>query len=90
MAAQVPPAIEGALPERGAKAEAAGGGGASAPGASAQEVDDAPAIKDDDDDEAEGAVWETASLLEEILDDVAAFEYSSHSRRISLTTMSRC
>ena len=92
MAAQAPPAIEGTLPERGIKAEASGGGGASAPGASvqAQEGDDAPATtKDDDDDEVEGAVWETASLFEEILDDVAAFEYSSHSRYNCLTTMGR-
>ena len=90
MAAQAPPAIEGTLPERGIKAEASGGGGASAPGASvqAQEGDDAPATtKDDDDEEVEGAVWETASLFEEILDDVAAFEYSSHSRCNCLTTM---
>lgn len=77
-----------ALPERAAhvKAEAAGGGGGGgAPGASAHEADDAPAGKDDDDDEVEGAVWETASLFEEILDDVAAFEYSSSSEHGATT-----
>jgi NAD-dependent histone deacetylase SIR2 len=36
---------------------------------------DAPAADNDDDDE--GGVWDTASLYEEILDEVEAFEYSS-------------
>lgn len=40
---------------------------------------------DDDDDDDEGAVWETASLFEEILDDVAAFEYSTSSEFFTLT-----
>ncbi|KAL1654569.1 NAD-dependent histone deacetylase sir2 [Didymella pomorum] len=72
MAAQAHTAAgEAALPAP-VKTEAVGGAG------SAQQADgvgdDAPT--NDDDDEVEGAVWETASLFEEILDDVAAFEYS--------------
>lgn len=38
---------------------------------------DAPA-QEDSDDEDEGGVWETASLYEEILDEVEAFEYSDN------------
>ncbi|KAF3043496.1 NAD-dependent histone deacetylase sir2 [Didymella heteroderae] len=83
-------ASEAAVPAP-VKTDAAGGGGgggaaAAAGGApgSAHEADDAPAgpkadndnDNDNDDDEVDGAVWETASLFEEILDDVAAFEYS--------------
>ena len=51
--------------------------------------DDAP-TRDDDDDEVEGAVWETASLFEEILDDVAAFEYSGSSELSIQTIMPHC
>ncbi|KAF3053080.1 NAD-dependent histone deacetylase sir2 [Didymella keratinophila] len=71
MAAQAHTAA-GAVSEVPATTEAAGGAGSAhqADGAG----DDAPT--NDDDDEVEGAVWETASLFEEILDDVAAFEYS--------------
>jgi hypothetical protein len=39
---------------------------------------DAPAPDDDDDDDDEGGVWDTASLYEEILDEVEAFEYSGN------------
>ena len=65
-----------ALVEKGVKAEASVGG---AMGTSAQEADEDAAANKDDDDDLDGAVWETASLFEEILDDVAAFEYSSNS-----------
>ena len=51
--------------------------------ARAHAVDDAPTTRDDDDDDdeldADGAVWETASLFEDILDDVAALDYSTNS-----------
>lgn len=77
-----------ALAQRGVKAEAG-----SAQGPSAQEVDEAKedANNDgkDDDDDVDGAVWETASLFEEILDDVAAFEYSSNSTPLDTCPPSR-
>jgi NAD-dependent histone deacetylase SIR2 len=48
-----------------------------APGAAAVH-DHAHAHDHDDDPDDDGAVWETASLFEDILDDVAAFEYSTN------------
>jgi NAD-dependent histone deacetylase SIR2 len=82
MAAQAH-AAAGAASEVPARTEAAGGGGG-------VEADDAPAgTRDDDDDEAEGAVWETASLFEEILDDVAAFEYSGSGKSPTRSASSR-
>lgn len=36
-------------------------------------------ISNADQDDEEGGVWDSASLYEEILDDVEAFEYSSDS-----------
>jgi NAD-dependent histone deacetylase SIR2 len=56
-------------PALGVKAEAA-----AADGATKAKDDDAPAPDQDDDD---GGVWDSASLYEEILDEVEAFEYSS-------------
>lgn len=38
----------------------------------------APAQDDDDDDHDDGPAWESASLYEEILDEVEAFEYSTN------------
>lgn len=39
--------------------------------------EDAPAADKDDDDD-DGGIWDTASLYEEILDEVEAFEYSGN------------
>lgn len=50
------------------KAEPAAGGATKA------KEEDAPAP---DQDEEDGGVWDSASLYEEILDEVEAFEYSS-------------
>lgn len=90
MAAQAHAAAGAASEVVPARTEAVGGGGggggggdgaAAAGGSRGAEADDAPAGPkgEDDDDDVEGAVWETASLFEEILDDVAAFEYSGSS-----------
>jgi hypothetical protein len=85
-------ASEAALPAP-VKTEAAGGGGGGAAAAAAGGAPGSAQGADDDDDEAEGAVWETASLFEEILDDVAAFEYSGSSKLraqcITITTTTR-
>lgn len=43
-------------------------------GATKPKEEDAPAPEHDDED---GGVWDSASLYEEILDEVEAFEYSS-------------
>jgi len=53
----------------GVKAESATGGATKA------KDEHAPAAGDDDDDD--GGMWDSASLYEEILDEVEAFEYSS-------------
>jgi len=57
----------------GAKVEPAEG--ASAVAAQVRDEDAHPPEKDEDDD---GGAWETASLYEEILDEVEAFEYSAN------------
>jgi NAD+-dependent protein deacetylase SIR2 len=51
---------------------------------------DAPAPEKDEDDE--GAMWDTASIYEEILDEVEAFEYSGNgtSGRLRATHCSLC
>ncbi|CAA9958314.1 nad-dependent histone deacetylase sir2 [Pyrenophora teres f. maculata] len=56
-------------PAVGGKAESAAGG------ATKIKDEHAPAPGDDDDDD--GGMWDSASLYEEILDEVEAFEYSS-------------
>ena len=61
-----------APPAVGVKAESTAGGATKA------KDDHAPATGDDDDDgDGDGGMWDSASLYEEILDEVEAFEYSS-------------
>jgi hypothetical protein len=49
--------------------------------------DDAPAPEKDEDDE--GALWDTASIYEEILDEVEAFEYSGNGASDHVCTAAR-
>lgn len=50
--------------------------------------EDAPPTDKDEDDE--GGAWDTASLYEEILDEVEAFEYSGNSRLDMLRAFQNC
>jgi NAD-dependent histone deacetylase SIR2 len=46
--------------------------------------------KDDDDDDDEGGAWDTASLYEELLDEVEAFEYSANGESARLPCATAC
>lgn len=69
-AAEGPVAVQDSVPPPAAvgKAELTAGGAAK------PKEEDAPAPEHDDED---GGVWDSASLYEEILDEVEAFEYSN-------------
>ena len=71
-AAEGPVAVQDSVPPPAAagKAELTAGG------APKPKEEDAPAPAPEHDDE-DGGVWDSASLYEEILDEVEAFEYSN-------------
>jgi NAD-dependent histone deacetylase SIR2 len=72
-----PVAVQEAPPPPAVSASRSAGEGAIA--VPAADDADAPAPdNDDDDDDDDGGVWDTASLYEEILDEVEAFEYSGN------------
>jgi NAD-dependent histone deacetylase SIR2 len=72
-----PVAVQEAPPPPAVSASRSAGEGAIA--VPAADDADAPAPDDeDDDDDDDGGVWDTASLYEEILDEVEAFEYSGN------------
>jgi NAD-dependent histone deacetylase SIR2 len=54
------------------------GGALGATAIKATEADAPAPDKDDDKDDDEGGAWDTASLYEEILDEVEAYEYSAN------------
>jgi NAD-dependent histone deacetylase SIR2 len=71
-----PVAVQEAPPPPAVSASRSTGEGAIAVPAADDADAPAPDDEDDDDDDDDGGVWDTASLYEEILDEVEAFEYS--------------
>lgn len=73
------------LPVMGAERTAAEGVSATANlEAKDEDANAADKDNDDDDDDDDGAVWDTASLYEEILDEVSAFEYSANGAYLTM------